>query len=187
MNRLYLKDPGGLLTPDAVRELAPHFVAAAPPGGAELHGHCTTGLAPFRLRRGRAGRVRDRPHGLRPALARHLAARAHEHRRQPRERRLLARGRPRGRGDRRRALPPALAAAKGLPAGAPQEFDAGYLPPPAPGGDGHDGRSACSARSAVRSSSTRCSRRSCGCAPRWATRSSSRRFRSSSRPRPRAT
>src|ERR1035437_7274563 len=29
MDRLYLKDPGGLLTPDAVRELAPHFIAAA--------------------------------------------------------------------------------------------------------------------------------------------------------------
>src|SRR6202020_2731126 len=54
MDRLYLKDPGGLLTPDAVRELAPHFVAAA--GGAdgrreprmvELHSHCTIGLAPL--------------------------------------------------------------------------------------------------------------------------------------------
>ena len=29
MDRLYLKDPGGLLTVDAVRELAPHFVNAA--------------------------------------------------------------------------------------------------------------------------------------------------------------
>ena len=27
LDRLYLKDPGGLLTPDAVRELAPHFIA----------------------------------------------------------------------------------------------------------------------------------------------------------------
>ena len=29
MDRLYLKDPGGLLTADAVRELAPHFLSAA--------------------------------------------------------------------------------------------------------------------------------------------------------------
>ena len=27
IDRFYLKDPGGLLTPDAVRELAPHFLA----------------------------------------------------------------------------------------------------------------------------------------------------------------
>jgi oxaloacetate decarboxylase (Na+ extruding) subunit alpha len=47
MDRLYLKDPGGLLTPDAVRELAPHFLAAAGSRPAELHSHCTIGLAPF--------------------------------------------------------------------------------------------------------------------------------------------
>ena len=47
MDRLYLKDPGGLLTPDAVRELAPHFLAAAGERPVELHSHCTIGLAPF--------------------------------------------------------------------------------------------------------------------------------------------
>ena len=47
MDRLYLKDPGGLLTADAVRELAPHFLAAAGDRPAELHSHCTIGLAPF--------------------------------------------------------------------------------------------------------------------------------------------
>src|SRR5919206_257067 len=47
MDRLYLKDPGGLLTPDAVRELAPHFLASAGARPAELHSHCTIGLAPF--------------------------------------------------------------------------------------------------------------------------------------------
>jgi oxaloacetate decarboxylase alpha subunit len=45
MDRLYLKDPGGLLTPEAVRELAPPFLAASKT--AELHSHCTIGLAPF--------------------------------------------------------------------------------------------------------------------------------------------
>jgi oxaloacetate decarboxylase alpha subunit len=47
LDRLYLKDPGGLLTPDAVRELAPHFLAAARGRPIELHSHCTIGLAPF--------------------------------------------------------------------------------------------------------------------------------------------
>ena len=47
MDRLYLKDPGGLLTPDAVRELAPHFLAAAGDRPSELHSHCTIGLAPL--------------------------------------------------------------------------------------------------------------------------------------------
>ena len=37
LDRLYLKDPGGLLTPDAVRELAPHFIAAARGRTIELH------------------------------------------------------------------------------------------------------------------------------------------------------
>jgi oxaloacetate decarboxylase (Na+ extruding) subunit alpha len=47
MDRLYLKDPGGLLTADAVRELAPHFLAAAGERPVELHSHCTIGLAPY--------------------------------------------------------------------------------------------------------------------------------------------
>jgi oxaloacetate decarboxylase alpha subunit len=47
MDRLYLKDPGGLLTPDAVRELATHFVAAGGGRTVELHSHCTIGLAPL--------------------------------------------------------------------------------------------------------------------------------------------
>jgi oxaloacetate decarboxylase alpha subunit len=47
MDRLYLKDPGGLVTVDAVRELAPHFLRAAGERPIELHSHCTIGLAPF--------------------------------------------------------------------------------------------------------------------------------------------
>jgi oxaloacetate decarboxylase alpha subunit len=47
MDRLYLKDPGGLLTPDAVRELAPPLLAAAGERTLELHSHCTIGLAPL--------------------------------------------------------------------------------------------------------------------------------------------
>src|SRR6187402_1474489 len=47
MDAFYLKDPGGLLTPDAVRELAPHFLSAAGDRPVELHSHCTIGLAPL--------------------------------------------------------------------------------------------------------------------------------------------
>jgi oxaloacetate decarboxylase (Na+ extruding) subunit alpha len=47
MDRFYLKDPGGLLMPDIVRELAPHFRAAAGARMTELHSHCTIGLAPL--------------------------------------------------------------------------------------------------------------------------------------------
>ncbi len=47
IDRLYLKDPGGLLTPDAVRELIPGFMDAAAPRPVELHSHCTISLGPL--------------------------------------------------------------------------------------------------------------------------------------------
>ena len=54
IDRFYLKDPGGLLTTDAVRELGPHFAATG--RTVELHSHCTIGLAPLAYMEGlRAG------------------------------------------------------------------------------------------------------------------------------------
>ena len=47
IDRLYLKDPGGLLTPDAVRELIPAFMDAVAPRPVELHSHCAIGLGPL--------------------------------------------------------------------------------------------------------------------------------------------
>jgi oxaloacetate decarboxylase alpha subunit len=47
IDRLYLKDPGGLLTPDAVHELIPGFMDAAAPRPVELHSHCTISLGPL--------------------------------------------------------------------------------------------------------------------------------------------
>jgi oxaloacetate decarboxylase alpha subunit len=47
IDRLYLKDPGGLLTPDAVRELIPGFMDAVSPRPVELHSHCTISLGPL--------------------------------------------------------------------------------------------------------------------------------------------
>ncbi|WP_236795504.1 hypothetical protein [Amycolatopsis sp. GM8] len=43
---LYLKDQGGLLTVDRIRELAPLLLNLAGDIPVELHSHCTTGLAP---------------------------------------------------------------------------------------------------------------------------------------------
>jgi oxaloacetate decarboxylase alpha subunit len=47
IDRLYLKDPGGLLTPGAVHELIPGFMDAAAPRPVELHSHCTISLGPL--------------------------------------------------------------------------------------------------------------------------------------------
>ena len=47
VNRLCLKDPGGLLTPERVRTLVPIMFANARGITVELHTHCTTGLGPL--------------------------------------------------------------------------------------------------------------------------------------------
>lgn len=44
---IYLKDQGGLLTPDRIRTLIPTLVENAQGVPLELHSHCTTGLAPL--------------------------------------------------------------------------------------------------------------------------------------------
>jgi oxaloacetate decarboxylase (Na+ extruding) subunit alpha len=46
-DRLYLKDPGGLVTPDRARTLIPALKAAIGEVPLEFHSHCTIGLAPF--------------------------------------------------------------------------------------------------------------------------------------------
>jgi oxaloacetate decarboxylase alpha subunit len=47
VNRLCLKDPGGLLTPERVRTLVPIMFANANGIAIELHTHCSTGLGPL--------------------------------------------------------------------------------------------------------------------------------------------
>jgi oxaloacetate decarboxylase alpha subunit len=133
MDRLYLKDPGGLLTPDAVRELAPHFAHAAGERTIELHSHCTIGLAPLVYMDGvRAGfgvvhtasgplsRGTSQPEVL--STVRNLEAAGFEHGLD-----VEAQARVSGYFDE-------LARAKGLPAGTPQEFDAAYYRHQLPGG-----------------------------------------------------
>jgi len=46
IDRLYLKDPGGLVSIDRLRELGPRLFEAFPGRPIELHSHCTIGLAP---------------------------------------------------------------------------------------------------------------------------------------------
>jgi oxaloacetate decarboxylase alpha subunit len=133
MDRLYLKDPGGLLTPDAVRELAPHFIAAAGERTVELHSHCTIGLAPLVYVEGvRAGfqvlhtasgplsRGTSQPEALN--TARNLEAAGFSHALDLKAQAAVSEHFER------------LAATKGLPAGRPQEFDAAYYRHQLPGG-----------------------------------------------------
>ncbi|HEX3831538.1 MAG TPA: hypothetical protein VHW04_06175 [Solirubrobacteraceae bacterium] len=133
MDRMYLKDPGGLLTPDAVRELAPALLAAAGERPLELHSHCTIGLAPLVYLEGvQAGfgvvhtasgplsRGTSQPEVV--STARNLEASGYAH----------------GLDLERQAVVSehfhAIARAKGLPAGAPREFDAAYYRHQLPGG-----------------------------------------------------
>jgi oxaloacetate decarboxylase alpha subunit len=133
MDRLYLKDPGGLLTADAVRELAPHLLAAAGGRPVELHSHCTIGLAPYVYLEGvKAGF--DVVHTASGALARGTS--------QPEAlstaRNLEASGFAHGLDLDAQAIVAehfdALARAKGLAPGSPREFDAVYYSHQLPGG-----------------------------------------------------
>ena len=133
MDRLYLKDPGGLLTVDAVRELAPHFVAAAGGRAVELHSHCTIGLAPLVYVEGvKAGfqvvhtasgplsRGTSQPEVV--STARNLEVNGYRHELDLEAEALVAEHFG------------AVARAKGLPPGAPREFDAVYYHHQLPGG-----------------------------------------------------
>jgi oxaloacetate decarboxylase alpha subunit len=46
-NMVYLKDPGGLLTPERTRTIVPAILRELGACAFEFHGHCTTGLAPL--------------------------------------------------------------------------------------------------------------------------------------------
>jgi oxaloacetate decarboxylase (Na+ extruding) subunit alpha len=134
MDRLYLKDPGGLLTVDAVRELAPHFLGAAgPQRTAELHSHCTVGMAPIVYVEGvKAGfQVVHTASGplsrgtSQPEVAstmRNLEAAGYSHDLDLEAEAIVAEHFDE------------IARAKGLPPGAPREYDALYYRHQLPGG-----------------------------------------------------
>jgi len=125
MDCLYLKDPGGLVTVDAVRELAPHFLRAAGERPAELHSHCTIGLAPLVYMEGLRSGFRVLHTAVEPlargtsnpaaeTTLRNLEAGGFSHRLD-----LDALGAVSG-------YFGGLAREKGLPVGTPQEYDATY-------------------------------------------------------------
>jgi oxaloacetate decarboxylase alpha subunit len=133
MSRLYLKDPGGLLTQEAVADLAPHLLAAAGDRPVELHSHCTMGLAPLVYLEGaKAGfaavhtasgplsRGTSQPNTLNTVS--NLEAIGHSTDLDL-EAEALVTEHFQG-----------IARVKGLPAGIPQEFDAAYYRHQLPGG-----------------------------------------------------
>jgi oxaloacetate decarboxylase alpha subunit len=133
IDRLYLKDPGGLLTPDAVRELAPAFIAAFAPRPVELHSHCTIALGPLAYVEGLRAGIRTLHTAVAPVAngtsnpaaettLRNLEAEGFSHRL---DREALAEVSAHFR---------ALALERGLPLGAPAEYDAAYYHHQMPGG-----------------------------------------------------
>jgi len=133
IGRIYLKDPGGLLTPERARSLLPALRAAAGNKPLELHSHCTIGLAPF-------------TYAIAPDLgidALHTAARPLGNgSSQPAVENVVANLKARGRSAdldmdaaaRVSAYFVALAQAQGLPQGEPQEYDERYFNHQLPGG-----------------------------------------------------
>jgi oxaloacetate decarboxylase alpha subunit len=133
VSRVYLKDPGGLLTPERARTLIPAIKARLGAKPLELHSHCTIGLAQFSYLEGArlgvaalhtaAGPLGNdaaqpatesivanlREEGFDVALDTEAVAQMSEYFRR-------------------------LAAAEGLPTGRPQEFDARYFRHQVPGG-----------------------------------------------------
>jgi len=131
IDRFYLKDPGGLLTTEAVRELAPHFVATG--RTIELHSHCTIGLAPLMYLEGVDAGFQVVHTAIGPAgngtsqptvesTLRNIEAEGYAHRL---DAEALARA-----GEYFREL----VREKGLPPGVPSEYDAAYYHHQLPGG-----------------------------------------------------
>jgi oxaloacetate decarboxylase alpha subunit len=131
IDRFYLKDPGGLLTTDAVRELGPHFAATG--RTVELHSHCTIGLAPLAYMEGLkvgfdvlhtavgpAGNGTSQPTA--ESTLRNLEAEGYEH-----DLDLEALGRV-------STYFRELVSEKHLPPGEPREYDAAYYHHQLPGG-----------------------------------------------------
>jgi oxaloacetate decarboxylase alpha subunit len=125
VDRIYLKDPGGLVTPEALGELAPRLRAAAGERTIELHSHCTIGLAPFVYMEGlRAGfqvlhtavapLARGTSNPAAESTIANLEAEGFSHRLDLDALAEVS------------AYFRDLARAKGLPSGKPQEFDATY-------------------------------------------------------------
>ncbi len=126
VDRFYVKDPAGLLDPERARTLLPAVVAATGGKPLELHSHCTLGLSPLSYPIV-AGLGISALHVACGALSDGTSL--------PDAQQTVANLRELGHGvdiddralARVAAYVDALAAAEGLPAGAPQGFDASFL------------------------------------------------------------
>ena len=133
IDAIYIKDPGGLLSPNRARTLIPAVKAVIGNKPLELHSHCTIGLAELVYM--------DAPDYGVAALQCASGASADGTSNPPSER-VVSNLRALGHSVRidGEALAEVgnyftrLAAAEGLPAGVPQAFDAGYLRHQLPGG-----------------------------------------------------
>ena len=133
IHRVYLKDPGGLLTPERARSLLPALRDAVGAKPLELHSHCTIGLAPFTYAEAPSLGVDTLHTAMRP-LGNGTSQPAIEN----------VVGNLRSGGDavdldmdavgRVSAYFARLAAAEGLPPGVPQEYDRRYFKHQLPGG-----------------------------------------------------
>ena len=133
IDRLYLKDPGGLLTTDAVRELIPGFIEAVAPRPVELHSHCTISLGPLAYMEGLEAGTRTLHTAVAP-----LANGTSNPSCETTLRNLVAEGYSHGLDTDALAQVSdhfrELAAEKDLPLGAPREYDAAYYHHQMPGG-----------------------------------------------------
>ena len=133
VERLYIKDPAGLLTPERARTLIPAVRARIGDLPMEVHSHCTIGLGPFTCLAAADLDVRTLHVAIGP-LANGTSL--------PSATRLVENLRAAGHSvdidDRALALASdyftRLANAEGLPSGAPQEYDATFLRHQVPGG-----------------------------------------------------
>jgi oxaloacetate decarboxylase alpha subunit len=133
IDRLYLKDPGGLLTHEAVAELAPAFVDAFAPRPVELHSHCTIGLAPRAYVEGLRCGMRTL-HTATPPLAEGTSQPGVEPTLDAIEAEGLTHRLDREAIAEVSAHFGALAEREGLPPGEPREFDPAYYEHQMPGG-----------------------------------------------------
>jgi oxaloacetate decarboxylase (Na+ extruding) subunit alpha len=133
IDRIYLKDPGGLLTAERARTLLPALQAACGGKPLELHSHCTIGLAPFSYEVAAACGI-DTLHTAARPLANGSS--------QPAIENIAANLAAAGRAveldlqaqARVSATVYQIARAQGLAPGVPQEYDARYFQHQLPGG-----------------------------------------------------
>jgi oxaloacetate decarboxylase alpha subunit len=133
VDALYIKDPGGLLTPTRARTLIPAVMAETGGKPLELHAHCTIGLADLAY-------LEAAELGVETVQC--ASGGAADGTSNPPVERVIANLKALGHGvdiDEAAALEAgryftALAEAEGLPAGRPQAFDAAYYRHQLPGG-----------------------------------------------------